>query len=101
MKIQRSEKMNEKEKNVTPGAVVTEAGSAERNKTGSWRTFRPKITDKCVGCGICTWYCPEDCIQIKEINGKKRAVVNYDYCKGCLICMNECPQNAIEKERER
>ncbi|HDD72542.1 MAG TPA: 4Fe-4S dicluster domain-containing protein [Candidatus Aenigmarchaeota archaeon] len=86
---------------LNPGAVIAEPGSSRKNKTGSWRTFRPRVTDRCIGCGICTWYCPEDCITLKEVKGKKKAVINYDYCKGCLICVNECPQKAIEKEMER
>ena len=77
------------------------AGSSMLNKTGSWRTFKPRITDKCVGCGICVRACPEGAIELKEVNGKKRAVVNYTYCKGCMICAMECPQKAIVKEREK
>ena len=85
---------------IIPGAVVTEPGSALKNKTGSWRTFKPVITVKCVACGICTWHCPEDCIELKTVKGKKIAVTDYDYCKGCLICLNVCPHNAINKERD-
>lgn len=83
------------------GAVVKEAGSTVRNNTGTWRTFRPIVTDKCIGCGICAWYCPEGAIEIKEVKGKKRAVIDYDHCKGCLICIGECPQKAITSEKEK
>ncbi|MEM5812336.1 MAG: 4Fe-4S binding protein [Candidatus Aenigmatarchaeota archaeon] len=83
------------------GAIVKEAGSTENNKTGSWRTFRPVVTEKCIGCGICTWYCPEGAITVKDIKGKKKAVIDYDYCKGCLICLGECPQKAIISEKEK
>ncbi len=86
---------------VEMGGAIKKPGNMKENKTGGWRTFKPIITDKCIGCGICTWYCPEGCIEVKEIKGKKKAVVNYDYCKGCLICYKECPQKAIEKEREK
>jgi pyruvate ferredoxin oxidoreductase delta subunit len=78
--------------------------SMEKNKTGTWRTFRPVITDKCTGCGICVSVCPEQCIQLVDRNDgkfKKKSQVNYDYCKGCLICANECPFKAIIKEREK
>lgn len=66
-------------------------------KTGSWRNVKPKVNDKCKGCGICTQNCPEGAITIKQ--GK--AVIDYDFCKGCMICMKVCPFKAIEKEEEK
>jgi len=85
-----------------PGGVIESAGSTARNKTGGWRNFKPRVDfSKCVGCGICEKFCPEGCIEIKEVEhlGKK-CVIDYDYCKGCLICMKECPVKAITKEVE-
>ncbi len=67
------------------------------NETGSWRIFKPKVTDKCIGCSLCVDVCPEGCIKMEN----KKAKINYDYCKGCLICIAECPVKAIEKEREK
>ncbi len=86
-----------------PGGIITDVGSTARNKTGSWRTFRPVVNfEKCTGCGICEKFCPEGCIVIKEVKGFKgrKSVIDYDYCKGCLICMAECPFKAIDKEVE-
>ena len=74
--------------------------STKGNKTGSWRTFKPIITEKCNACKRCVILCPEGCMEIKEVNGKRIAVVDYDYCKGCMICANECPVKAILKENE-
>lgn len=72
-------------------------GSFIENKTGDWRTFKPIINkEKCIGCKLCWFYCPEGCISMQD--GK--ATVNYDYCKGCGICANECPTKAIKMERE-
>jgi len=86
-----------REQKVSEAAVIREPGSSTENRTGSWRTFRPVITDKCSGCSICTWYCPENCIKI--IN--KKACVDYNYCTGCGICAGECPAKAIEMREEK
>jgi len=72
-------------------------GSFIENKTGGWRTFMPIVDkNKCIGCKICWFYCPEGCIEMVD----NKAVVDYDYCKGCGICANECPTHAITMERE-
>lgn len=76
------------------GAVVLEPGSTRKNKTGSWRTFKPILDkDKCINCENCIMFCPEGIIN-------KDHDIDYDYCKGCGICQNECPVDAIELERE-
>lgn len=85
---------------VETGAVVKNAGNSRENKTGSWRTFKPRVTGKCTGCGICGWYCPENVIKVIERNGKKSVEIDYDYCKGCGICARECPVKAMEMEKE-
>ena len=85
---------------ISRAAVIHEPGSSRKNKTGSWRTMTPETTDKCTGCGICTWYCPENCITLKKgKDGKPKAVIDYDYCKGCGICVNECPAKAMAVKR--
>jgi len=79
------------------GAVITEAGNSIKNKTGSWRVLKPQVLkDKCNGCRICTQYCPDASIKIKN----RKAIVNYDYCKGCGICAKECPAKAIIMKKE-
>ncbi len=83
---------------VSIGAIVEK--STMENKTGSWRTFKPIITEKCVACKRCIQLCPEGCMSMGEKNGKKIAIIDYDYCKGCLICASECPVKAIIKEAE-
>ena len=87
---------------LNPGAVVDNPGSAVKNQTGSWRTFRPVVDQKkCIKCGICEWYCPDRTIRVVGEGKNKKLVVNYVHCKGCLICVEMCPQEAIRKEREK
>ncbi|MCR4442322.1 MAG: 4Fe-4S binding protein [Peptococcaceae bacterium] len=80
-----------------PLGAVCKAGGARSNKTGSWRDFRPNVTEICNGCGICELFCPDSCISIEE----NKCVINYDYCKGCGICNKECPRGAIKMQEER
>jgi len=96
-----TERKKTKSHEVNEAAVIREPGSSMENKTGSWRTFRPvHVEGRCTGCGICTWYCPDQAIRVVEKGGKKHAEINYDYCKGCLICVNECPSKALKAEKE-
>lgn len=73
----------------------------DENKTGSWRTQTPIVTDRCTGCGICAGFCPDGCIALVAAAGRfpKRAQINYNFCKGCLICAAECPVKAIEVKK--
>ncbi|MDR0912972.1 MAG: 4Fe-4S binding protein [Methanobrevibacter sp.] len=76
------------------GGVVSEPGSTRRNKTGSWRTFKPILDkEKCNDCDNCIMFCPEGVVN-------KEHDIDYDYCKGCGICAEECPVKAIEMVRE-
>jgi pyruvate ferredoxin oxidoreductase delta subunit len=82
------------------GGMITEQKSALKNKTGSWRSFRPILDkDKCIHCMQCVFYCPENCIRVSS-DGKKRGDTDLDYCKGCGICANVCPVNAITMVEE-
>jgi pyruvate ferredoxin oxidoreductase delta subunit len=76
--------------------------SSLNNKTGSWRTNKPKfIHDKCTACGICSRLCPEDIIyQTDKTNSAGKIYYDCDltYCKGCGLCAGECPFKAIEME---
>ena len=77
------------------GGMITEQKSALKNKTGSWRSYRPIFDkEKCIHCMQCVFYCPENCINVTK-DGKEREETDLDYCKGCGICANICPVNAI------
>ena len=49
-----------------------------------------KISDDCIGCGICAGECPVGCIEEKD--GKY--VIKADECVGCGTCASVCPVEA-------
>lgn len=80
------------------GAVITDAGSSKKNKTGSWRSLNPVIDrEKCTGCRICEKFCPDNAAKVID----NKAEIDYDYCKGCGICVTECPVKCIIMEKEK
>jgi 2-oxoacid:acceptor oxidoreductase delta subunit (pyruvate/2-ketoisovalerate family) len=84
--------------------ITAKPNSTLKNKTGDWRTFRPKTDlNKCISCGTCSRVCPEGCIYMEDLKNydKKKPVTDYDYCKGCAVCAVECPTKAIIMEMER
>lgn len=85
-------------KDITPGGVVYESGSAKYFKTGDWRSMKPIfVADKCKQCLLCAPACPDSSIPV--INSK-RGEFDYDHCKGCGICYEVCPFGAIEFIKE-
>lgn len=50
-----------------------------------------RVTDACIGCGICERVCPSGSIRVKE----KKAVHIPGNCQTCLACVHACPQKAI------
>ena len=59
------------------------------NKTTGY-TDKVKISDACVGCGLCTKCCPMDNLSLND--GKATAS---DKCTMCYRCLNICPKQAI------
>jgi pyruvate ferredoxin oxidoreductase delta subunit len=85
-------------KDLKPGSIVTEPGSAAQYNTGGWRSQRPvRDQSKCNKCGLCFLYCPEGCITEQE-----DGLFMHDlfYCKGCGICAAECPKDVIKMVEE-
>ena len=80
-------------KELLPGCIVDEPGSASEYETGDWRSTHPEVDyEKCKKCGICWLFCPEACIKRLE---DRRPEINMTYCKGCGICSVECAYEAI------
>jgi pyruvate ferredoxin oxidoreductase delta subunit len=84
------------------GAGIHATGTiALVNKTGSWRLHEPVVDhSKCIGCKICSEYCPDDCIERLVVEksappSTPRIKIDMEYCKGCGICAHECPKAAI------
>ncbi len=56
-------------------------------------------SNKCVGCGLCVKRCQIDAIDMKELNGKKYAVVDMNLCIGCGACIRACNKEALRMVR--
>jgi pyruvate ferredoxin oxidoreductase delta subunit len=71
------------------GATIPTAGNSDDFETGGWRSQTPDIdTDKCTGCMLCYFYCPDASIVIKD---GKAVDIDLKHCKGA----KECPAEAI------
>ena len=81
------------------GAVILEAGNAERYRTGDWRAFRPVWGEaECTNCFLCWLYCPDSSILV-DPEGERMAGFDLDHCKGCGICAVACPVNGKVRRR--
>ncbi len=51
---------------------------------------------KCTGCGECVEICPQNCIELQEIKGKKVAIITKpELCIGDGFCKIVCPKDAF------
>lgn len=65
------------------------------NKTTGY-TDKLKISDSCVGCGLCSEKCPMGNIKIKD-----NRAVSGEKCTMCYRCISLCPKKAITLLGER
>ncbi len=55
--------------------------------------------EKCVRCGRCVIYCPQDVFRKDEENFP---VITYlQDCQSCFLCEKYCPQGAIRVSADR
>ena len=54
--------------------------------------------EKCIACKKCIKECPEDALEIVEIDGQRVAKYDSQKCLGtsCRRCVSICPENAID-----
>lgn len=72
-------------KNVAMG-LASRAGKMRMHSAG-----RPTIRqDKCISCGECVRWCPEDAIELAD-----SAVIDHELCIGCGECAAVCPVEAV------
>lgn len=50
--------------------------------------------EKCTGCKICIFLCPEPNV-IEYVKSEKKVRINSKRCKACKICVVNCPKAAI------
>ena len=51
--------------------------------------------NRCVGCGLCAKFCPNQAIEMRSAGKKKRPYWTY-HCEVCLRCMGYCNKRAVE-----
>ena len=56
--------------------------------------------DRCTGCGICAWICPEKCITIVPRGDRWFPQYFYGRCCFCHLCTDYCPEYALEETGE-
>jgi heterodisulfide reductase subunit A len=56
-------------------------------------------SSKCIGCTLCTAFCPYGAIQMIKKEKGKRAEIISAACKGCGVCATYCPTRAISMGR--
>jgi Pyruvate/2-oxoacid:ferredoxin oxidoreductase delta subunit len=62
------------------------------------KLFMAKVmfaNNRCVGCGLCAKFCPNQAIEMRSVGKKNRPFWTY-HCEVCLRCMGYCSKRAVE-----
>lgn len=66
--------------------------AAKAGKLEMHSDVKPNVNaDKCIACGLCMEFCPEDAISMQN----RKAFINHDKCIGCASCIAVCPNRCI------
>jgi ferredoxin len=76
---------------IKPAALPLTAFYAIGNRYFARQAKRMRVTDACVGCGLCENVCPVHCIAMR--GGKPE--FGHAACAQCMACMQWCPKRAI------
>lgn len=52
--------------------------------------------ERCIGCEQCHIDCPYEAITMRDMEGKKKAVIDNNKCSGCSICVGSCSSLVID-----
>lgn len=55
-----------------------------------WASYR--VTEECIGCGICTRVCPAGCIHLEQ----QISIHVAEGCQACMACIHACPKLALQ-----
>ncbi|GFO97279.1 sulfite reductase subunit beta [groundwater metagenome] len=67
----------------------------QENDLGVMGILKPAInTEDCIGCGTCTFMCPEKAVVIED----DKAKIIWDKCNLCGACVGACPTYLITEE---
>ncbi len=65
-----------------------------------YRGLPSYVAALCTGCSTCADFCPQNTIEMVEIEGKKQPKIYSGRCMFCGICVDNCPTFALQYSPE-